>query len=268
MHHGDLRPVGAGRRRDLQPDPARARDHQMAVLPAQARQDLAQPVAVRDAAQMVDPGELGAGDVEAARFRAGRQQQLVVRDGRAVAEPHGPRGAVDQVDGLAEVQFDVVLRVPGRFMDAEAVAFGLAQQIALGQGRALVGVIAFVPDEDHPPGEPLRAQGLGRLGAREPSTDDDERLIRVDHLMPPRKHSARSERPAHRVMREEGVTRSGHRPSHPVAVRGIPFLFRAPGRVPRAGPVQSCHRPVGAAPGRSVSRACRAPADTSVRDAI
>lgn len=182
---GDLGAVAAGGGRDLQADPPRARDDQMAVVAAERREHLAQPVGVGEAAQMVDACQLGAGDVQAARLGAGGQQQLVVVQDGAVAEAYGLGVAVDGDHGLAEVQFDVGPGVPGGFMDEDAVALLLARQIALGQGWPLIRVVAFVTDEDHAAGEPFGAEGLGGLGSGKSTTDDDECPMCVDHLMPP-----------------------------------------------------------------------------------
>lgn len=134
---------------------------------------------------MVDAGQLGTGDLQTARLGAGGQQQFVVVQNRAVAEPDGLGRRVDRDNGLAEVQFDIGLGVPAGFVHEDAVALLLARQIALGKRRAFIGVVAFVTDEDHSSGEPLGAEGLGRLGSGKPTADDDECPMCVDHLMPP-----------------------------------------------------------------------------------
>ncbi|CAM5725115.1 hypothetical protein SFUMM280S_07567 [Streptomyces fumanus] len=182
LDDGDLGAVLAGRGGDLQADPPGAGDHQVAVVPAEGGEDALEAFGVGEAAQVVDAREAGAGDVEAAGFGAGGQEQLVVADaGAVVAVVHGPGGAVDGDDGLAEVEFHVVAGVPGGLVHEDAVAALLAEQEALGQRGPLVGVVALVTDQDHPAGETLRAEGLGRL-AGQPSSDDDECLIGVDRL--------------------------------------------------------------------------------------
>lgn len=167
----------------------------MAVVTAETGQNLTQPVGVREAAQVVHAHQVGARHVEAARLGAGGQKQPVVVDDGAVPEADGLGGAVYGDDGLAEVQLHVRLCVPGGFMDEDAVPLLLAQQIPLRQGRALVRVVALVTDEDHPAGEALGSECLGRLRARETSSDNDERLIRVDHLMPPQSLAVRGSVP-------------------------------------------------------------------------
>lgn len=139
LDDGDLGAVAPGRRRDLQADPAGSGDHQMAVVAAERGQDVAQPVGVGEAAQMVDAGQVRARDVEAARFGTGGEQQLVVVDDGVVTELYGAGVAVDGGDGLAEVQLDVGARVPGRVLDEDAVALLLARQVPLGQGGRSYG---------------------------------------------------------------------------------------------------------------------------------
>ncbi|GAA3103549.1 hypothetical protein GCM10020254_56670 [Streptomyces goshikiensis] len=137
LDHRDLRPVPARRGGDLQADPPGARDQQVAVVPAEPRQRVAQPFGVRQPAQVVDPGQARARDVQAARLGAGRQQQLVVVQRGAVAEDDLLL-LPDQVDrGLAEVQLDVGARVPGRLVHEDALALLLARQVALGQRGAV-----------------------------------------------------------------------------------------------------------------------------------
>lgn len=109
----------------------------MAVIPAEGGQHAAQPFGVGEAAQVVHTGQAGAGDVQAARLGAGGQQQLVVDDEGAVAEADGFGGGVQVDGGLAQVQFDMCLGVPGGFMDEDAVALFLAEQVPLGErGRS------------------------------------------------------------------------------------------------------------------------------------
>lgn len=176
----------------------------MAVVAAEGGEDLPQPVGVGEAAQMVDAREVGAGDVEAAGFGAGGQEQFVVAHGGAVAEVDAAGVAVDAGDGLAEVELDPVLGVPGGVVDVDAVAFLLAGQIALGQRGAFVGVVSLVPDDDHSAGESVGAEGFRGLRPGQPAADDDECPMCVDHLMPPRYAAAICERPARSVMAKGG----------------------------------------------------------------
>lgn len=137
LDDGDLGAVPAGGGGDLQTDPAAAGDDEMAVVAAEGGEDVAQPVGVGEPAQMVDAGEVGAGDVETARFGAGGQEQFVVAHGGAVAEVDAAGVAVDPGDRLAEVELHVVPGVPGGLVDEDAVAFLLTEEEALGQrGRS------------------------------------------------------------------------------------------------------------------------------------
>ena len=170
-----------------------------------------QPLGVGEAAQVVDAGQVGAGDVEAARLGAGGEQQLVVvDDGAVVAEPDGlGRRGRCATTGWPRCSSMSLPRVPGGLVDEDAVALLLAEQIALGQRGAFVGVVALVADQYHPAGEALRPERLGRLRPGQPSADDDECLMCVDHLMPPRSavlrvRHATCERPARSVMRGRG----------------------------------------------------------------
>lgn len=177
----------------------------MAVVTAQGRQHLAQPVGVGEAAQMVHARQAGAGDIESARFGAGGQQQFVVPHGCAVAEMRAAGVPVDGGDGLAEMQLHLGPCVPGALVHEDAVALLLVGQVALGQGWSLVRVVALVTDEDHPAGESLRTQGFRGFRPGEPSADDDKCLMCVDHLMPPLRAAATCERPARSVMAKEGA---------------------------------------------------------------
>jgi hypothetical protein len=58
-------------------------------------------------------------------------------------------------------------------MHVRGLALGLAAQVVLGQGRALVGPVRLVADQHHAPVEALLAEGFGSLGAGKRGTDDD-----------------------------------------------------------------------------------------------
>lgn len=131
---------------------------------------------------MVDAGQVRTGDVEAAWFGARGEQQLVVVDDGAVAELHGAGATVDGGDGLAEVEFHIGARVPGRLMDEDTFPGLLAGQIALGEGRSFVRMVTLIADQDHPAAETLRTECLGCLRSCQSSPDDDERPMCVDHF--------------------------------------------------------------------------------------
>lgn len=183
---------------------------------------------------MVDAGQIRTGDVETAGFGAGGEQQLVVVDDGAVAELHGAAATVDGGDGLAEVELHIGARVPGRLMDEDALTGLLAGQIALGEGRSFVRMVALIADQDHPAAETLRTECLGCLRSGQSSPDDDERPMCVDHF------GASSVLAAlRRHLRASRTQRDGERGctpirSHPVATgRGPRRAERAPGGAAR-----------------------------------
>src|SRR4051794_7520671 len=89
-------------------DPAGADDGHVALR----LQAPAQRVAVRERAQVVDPVELGAGNRQPARLRAGGQQQPVVaelspvlqRDSRSTGVERGYDGVGDQLDVVLAIE--------------------------------------------------------------------------------------------------------------------------------------------------------------------
>ena len=82
--------LGAGGGGNLGADPARADRHQLAA----GLDPLGDRVGVGDGAQVEDSVEVGAGDAEAARLGAGREEQAVVADALAAGEDDlgGSRG--------------------------------------------------------------------------------------------------------------------------------------------------------------------------------
>jgi hypothetical protein len=83
-------------------------------------------------------------------------------------------GGVDGVDLGGGVELDVVGGVEPVLVQVEAVAVGLAAQVGLGQGRAVVGPFGFVAEQQQAAAEALGAQGLGRFGAGQAGTEDHE----------------------------------------------------------------------------------------------
>src|SRR5581483_1946608 len=111
--HLDDRDFGTGGSRGggrLQADPAGADHHD----PAGAGEGRLQLVGVTGGAQVVHPGLVRTGNLQAARQRTGGEQELGVFDPAAVGEYHLVRAAIDRRDRRAEPQVDVVLPVPVR----------------------------------------------------------------------------------------------------------------------------------------------------------
>ena len=158
--------AAAATSRPIQPAPG---DDQVAVVPAEGGQHAPQPLGVGEAAQVVDAGQVGARDVEAARLGAGGQQQLVVVDAGAVAEADGLGGAVEwrRRSGRGAARCRRCAYQAGSWTKTLSRS-SLPSEIALGQRRAFVGVVALVADQDHPAGETLRTQRLGGFRPGQP----------------------------------------------------------------------------------------------------
>jgi hypothetical protein len=133
-----------------------------------------QGVGVMAAAQIVDAVQVRPGHREAARGGPGGQQQPVVADPLAGGELDVAAGRVDRADRGGAAQLDVVGGVEALVVQVEAVAVGLAAQVGLGQGRAVVRPLVLVAEQQQAAVEAFGAQGLGRLGAGQAGPDDGE----------------------------------------------------------------------------------------------
>jgi hypothetical protein len=161
----------AGGRGHLEPDPARAHDDH----PGRRGQGLAQPVAVVHRAQVLHAVGPGPGHRQQGGRGAGGQQQLVVAEALAGAQRDLAQFPVDGGHAGAEPQVDVVLGVPAVLVHEDRIPFLAAQQVALGQRRALIGVVRFVADEHDLPLETLRAQRFRGSNPSERRPGDHER---------------------------------------------------------------------------------------------
>jgi hypothetical protein len=168
LQQGDLDAGRAGRGGALQPDPPRADDRD----PGDGLEGGLDLVTVAHPAQVEHAICVGARHPEAARRGPGGQQQPGVADPAVVGQGHLVRRAVDAGYGDAEAQLDAVIGVPRRRVDVDRVAFGLAQQVVLGQGRALVRPFGLIPDQHDWAVEPFLAQGLRGLGPGQPCPGD------------------------------------------------------------------------------------------------
>ncbi len=83
---------------------------------------------------------------QTARERSGGQHQIVIGHIPAV-DPHGLRRRIDAVDRGAQHQVNPVVGVKTLGPQIEPLKRHVAQQIGLGQGRALVGGHGFGPDQ-------------------------------------------------------------------------------------------------------------------------
>lgn len=88
----------------------------------------------------------------------------------------------DRRDRGAQAQVDVVLGVPRGRMDIDGVTLVLAQQIALRQRRAFVGVLALLSEQHDGAVEVLFPEGLCCLRTGQAGSDDDACCVRAHAL--------------------------------------------------------------------------------------
>jgi hypothetical protein len=151
----------------LQPDPARADGHHL----AGAAQRGPQVLAVAHPAQVRNAFQVSARRVEAARGRAGGQQQPVVGHGPAVGQGHLPGAWVQRGRPHAEPQVHAVVGVPGLLVHVDGRPVLLAEQVSLGQRRAFVGALVLLPQQHDVPVEPLLPEGFRGLGTGQARAD-------------------------------------------------------------------------------------------------
>ena len=111
------------------------------------------------------------------RGGAGRQHGGGERDAFATVELDLVCGAVERFHGATGEQLDVVARVEVVVVHAGRLGGGLAAQHGLGERRALVRRCRLVADENHSTVEAVRAGALGRLGAGQARSDDDQAVF-------------------------------------------------------------------------------------------
>ena len=151
--------------RGLQTDPARPDDRH----PLRRGERRLHCVAVGDPAQVMHPGQIGTGHLQAPGRRTGRQQQLVVAERLAPRCAHFVCGAVDFGDPCPQTQVDVVFGVPLRGMDVDLLPLGDAQEVALRQGRSVIGAVGLIADEDDLPSKPLVRSASAALAPASPA---------------------------------------------------------------------------------------------------
>jgi hypothetical protein len=91
------------------------------------------------------------------------------------AEPVASR--VDRGHPGAHPQLDPLVGVPRLVVREGLVTLVLAEQVALGQRRPLVGQLRFLADQHHPAVEALRPQRLGGLRAGQRRAHDHEHPV-------------------------------------------------------------------------------------------
>ena len=102
--------------------------------------------------------ELGPGDRQCPAARPGCQHHMIAFDGRARSKPQQAPGSVDRGHRLAGDQLDFLLFVKRLGSQPQFVETAVAGEVALGQGRALVGQSRLVADQHHAAAKPLLPQ--------------------------------------------------------------------------------------------------------------
>ena len=159
----------AGDRRKLQPDEAGADDDD-GLGGLEARVD---GVGFGERAQVHDPVEVGAFERQQPVAGAKGEHQMVIRKRRAGGEMDARGRAVDSCHAVAEQEVDAAGFVEGVRPQHQPVGGHLAQEISLGERRALVGRRRLVADDGDRRLVALLAQGGGDLIAALPGADDD-----------------------------------------------------------------------------------------------
>ena len=102
---------------------------------------------VVDRPQVVDPGELRAGNGQPARFTAGREQQMRVIEHLPAAQGDPPACRIERFDPRAETQIDLATLEKLRGLEVQAVAVDLPGEETLRQRRALIRQVRFGADQ-------------------------------------------------------------------------------------------------------------------------
>ncbi len=176
FHQHDVEADAARDRRRLQPDVAAADDEH----PLARRHRGLQPVDVGEAADDVAAGQpAGAGAGQGVRSGAGGEDRGV-ETVRAAGVGEGTGGGLECGDLGSEVQLDGVVVVERARAQVQPVPSHLAQQIGLGERRALVGQRVLGSPEGEAAGVSALAQRLHQRGPGLPGPDDGD----VVHVVP------------------------------------------------------------------------------------
>jgi hypothetical protein len=166
-------------RRNLEPDIARAHDRDPRAL-VDVRPETQD---VGDVAQIMHARKVGAFHGKLPHPRAGREDQGVVADARAVRELHFPRLPVNMAHPRIEADVHRLFLEIARLAQGDLVEIDVAREERLGKGGAFVGEIGLVPDENDPAFGVLGTQGLHRLRRRLPRPDNNDSF---SHVSPPK----------------------------------------------------------------------------------
>ena len=157
---------------DLKPDIARADDGD-----ARTRQERRlQRVHIGDGFEIENPRQIGARTAQLAHPRAGGQQQLVVGQLAAIGQLHGLARTVDRLGRGVQQQIDARFAIIGIGFQEQARPLQLAQQIGLGERRALIGRIGFLAHQGDGAGMAFGAQRLDGLDGGLTGANNDDFL--------------------------------------------------------------------------------------------
>ena len=228
-------PRGRG---DLEADPAGTdNDHPRAI-----DQLCGDPVAVGQRPQVQHAVQIGTGNIQEPRRRAGGQQQRVVADPLSVRHFDLSGGPVDRSHRGARAQVDVVFGVPAGIVHEHRVPIGLSQQQTLGQRRPFIGPFGLLAQQDDIAVEAFVPQRLRGLRPGEPGSDYHERTLVVHGLVPfgmPLRRFRSYQRRGGSAAREGSVLRTAKVPCLQRSSGGGSWQHMPPDEI---GPT-SCRRP-------------------------
>ena len=176
MHERHFEPELLQRRGDLHADETRADDHRVPRTDA----PLADRRRVVERAQRVDAFQIGAGNVEASRRGAARDQQLVERPLASVFEQHAATLQVEGRDDHVELDLDAVLCVERLGLDERVGDLRLTPEVLLGERRPVIRDERVGGKQPHRPVASGLAVRLDRPRGRKAAADDQE-LLALGH---------------------------------------------------------------------------------------
>jgi hypothetical protein len=140
---------------------------------------LAQRIRILDVAQVANATETGSHEAQLPRGRTGCKQQRVVGQVGPIVQVQRAGDRVERDRPATAQQLDVLSPVVGLRADQCLLERVLAAQVSLRQRRALVGGNLLFADEHHATLHSVLAQGECRVGAAQPSADNDNRIVLV-----------------------------------------------------------------------------------------
>src|SRR6185295_13130769 len=170
---GDRQPHLPEGRGHLGADEAQADHHRAGARPGRG----ANAVAILHGTKLKDTGEVRARGRERPVPPPGGDQEPVIGQLPAALQGHHPAPRVDRGGPDSEVEIDIVRGIVVGRIDELAVELFLAAEVALRQGRTIVGQLALGADERHRPVEASLAQGGGGAGPGQRGPDDDDSLV-------------------------------------------------------------------------------------------